>query len=83
MIFHDSALKEMAGYFPQDKETFLTIKGVGLKKYESYGESFIQIINDYILKKGLDVEKLRKEELTNEPIKEPTKAPLKVPYWIK
>lgn len=72
MIFHDSALKEMAGYFPQDKETFLTIKGVGLKKYESYGESFIQIINDYILKKGLDVEKLRKEELTNEPIKEPT-----------
>jgi len=71
MIFHDSALKEMAGYFPQDKEAFLTIKGVGLKKYESYGESFIQIINDYILKKGLDVEKLRKEELTKEPIDEP------------
>lgn len=75
MIFHDSTLREMAGYFPQDKEAFLTIKGVGLKKYESYGESFIQIINDYILKKGLDVEKLRKEELTKEPINESIKEP--------
>ncbi len=32
IIFHDSTLKEMATYFPQDKEQFLNIKGVGIKK---------------------------------------------------
>src|SRR5690606_26301636 len=35
MIFHDSTLKEMAAYFPQNKAAMLTIKGVGLKKYET------------------------------------------------
>jgi len=52
MIFHDSTLKEMASYFPQDKEAMLTIKGVGLKKYESYGERFLDIIQDYAIKNG-------------------------------
>jgi len=47
MVFHDSALKEMAELMPKDKEAFLTVKGVGLKKYESYGEDFISVINGY------------------------------------
>ena len=47
MIFHDSTLKEMASIFPQSKESMLTIKGVGLKKYESYGESFMDLIKTY------------------------------------
>ncbi len=47
IIFHDSSLKEMATYFPQNKEEFLNIKGVGIKKYESYGEQFIEIIRNY------------------------------------
>lgn len=47
MIFHDAALKEMAELMPKDKEAFLTVKGVGLKKYESYGEDFISAINGY------------------------------------
>lgn len=51
MIFHDSTLKGMASYFPQDKEGLLTISGVGLKKYESYGETFISLIKDYCSKK--------------------------------
>ncbi len=47
MIFHDSTLKEMAAYYPQSKEAMLTIKGVGYKKYESYGDKFLEIIKDY------------------------------------
>lgn len=58
MIFHDSSLKEMSSFFPIDKESFLNIKGVGLKKYESYGEEFIGIIKNYVNennKKPLDL----------------------------
>ena len=47
VIFHDIALKEMAAYLPVNKESFLEIKGVGEKKYENYGEGFIDIINGY------------------------------------
>lgn len=47
MIFHDATLKEMASLFPQNKNEMLNIKGVGLKKYESYGDDFLQIILKY------------------------------------
>lgn len=47
MIFHDSTLKEMASFFPQNKNEMLNIKGVGLKKYENYGDDFLQIILKY------------------------------------
>ena len=47
VIFHDIALKEMATYLPVNKESFLEIKGVGEKKYENYGEGFIDIIKGY------------------------------------
>lgn len=46
VIFHDIALKEMAAYLPVNKESFLEIKGVGEKKYENYGEGFIDIIKE-------------------------------------
>ncbi|MBP2028608.1 ATP-dependent DNA helicase RecQ [Acetoanaerobium pronyense] len=46
VIFHDIALKEMAAYLPVNKESFLEIKGVGDKKYENYGEGFIDIIKE-------------------------------------
>ncbi len=52
VIFHDNTLKQMAAYMPKDKEAFLNINGVGLKKYESYGEGFIKIINDYYTETG-------------------------------
>ena len=61
IIFHDSSLKEMATYFPKNKEEFLKVKGVGLKKYESYGEQFIEIIRDYIEMKGIDSSKIERK----------------------
>ncbi|KNZ41280.1 DNA helicase RecQ [Acetobacterium bakii] len=44
MIFHDASLKEMAAYFPLNKEDFLKINGVGQAKFENYGDLFIQEI---------------------------------------
>ena len=59
IIFHDSSLKEMATYFPNSKEEFLKIKGVGLKKYESYGEQFMEVIRNYTIKNNIDTSKVQ------------------------
>jgi len=45
-IFPDKSLKDMATYFPQDLESFNKISGIG-KKYEIYGESFLEKIVTY------------------------------------
>ena len=69
MIFHDSTLKEMASFFPQNKESMLMIKGVGLKKYESYGEDFIDIIKNYCTNNNIRsigmTEKVVREDLVD------------------
>lgn len=61
IIFHDSSLKEMAAYMPQNQEEFFKIKGVGKKKYDSYGKEFINLINEYIVEEGLDVSEIRRQ----------------------
>ena len=61
MIFHNSALEEMAAYLPKTKEEILKIKGVGLKKYESYGEEFIKVIESYSQKKDLKPVEIKEE----------------------
>lgn len=48
VIFPDTSLKEMATYLPTSKDSFLNIKGVGDKKYQSYGSIFMNIIDFYI-----------------------------------
>ncbi|MHB8973760.1 MAG: DNA helicase RecQ, partial [Pirellulaceae bacterium] len=47
VIFSDKTLVEMAVYFPQGREAFLKINGVGEVKYARYGEAFIAIIKEY------------------------------------
>lgn len=67
VIFHDISLKEMSAYFPQDKESFLGIKGVGDKKYENYGKDFIDLIKTYCDEKGLNsIKRIKKEETIEE-----------------
>ncbi|HZK33073.1 MAG TPA: DNA helicase RecQ [Tissierellaceae bacterium] len=66
MVFHDSSLREMASYFPRDKGSFLNIKGVGQKKFESYGEKFIEIINKYAEDKGIKVEEKEPLEIVRD-----------------
>lgn len=66
MIFHDSTLKEMATYFPQSKAKMLTIKGVGLKKYETYGDAFLDVIKEHCIKNEINpIEKIVESALGN------------------
>ncbi len=58
IIFHDTTLKEMSLYYPKDKKELLDIKGVGLKKYENYGELFLDEINSYCNGKDIDNSKV-------------------------
>lgn len=62
MVFHDSSLKEMASYFPQTMDSMMDIKGVGLKKYESYGKRFMKVIIDYCSEKDLKPIEVIKED---------------------
>lgn len=47
VIFGDKSLQEMAYYFPQHRESFANIFGVGQQKLESYADDFIKIIYHY------------------------------------
>ncbi len=46
IIFSDKTLKHLANDKPFDKASMLEVNGVGEKKYEQYGEDFLEIINN-------------------------------------
>ncbi|MFC7747894.1 DNA helicase RecQ [Lentibacillus kimchii] len=56
VLFNDATLKEISRYLPETKEAMLTIKGVGDKKYEQYGEAFLEAVQAW-LKTHPDVKK--------------------------
>jgi len=45
IIFSDKTLKHLANDMPTNKEEMLEVNGVGLKKYEQFGEEFLAVIN--------------------------------------
>ena len=47
VLFSDATLRDLCRYFPTTKEEMLEIKGIGEKKYEQYGEIFLQEINKW------------------------------------
>lgn len=47
LVFSDKTLHAMAQTRPQNKEELLEVGGVGEKKYETYGEAFLQAIGSY------------------------------------
>lgn len=47
IVFSDVSLIEMSTYFPETDDQFLEINGVGAKKLESYGESFMYVIRHH------------------------------------
>ena len=47
ILFSDATLKELSRYFPETKEDMLEIKGIGEKKYEQYGEAFLEVIQKW------------------------------------
>ena len=46
IIFGDKTLKHLANDKPFDKASMLEVNGVGEKKFEQFGEKFLNIIND-------------------------------------
>ena len=47
VIFSNAVLEALASEMPKTKEGFLSIKGIGEKKYESYGKLFLEIIEKH------------------------------------
>jgi len=45
-VFSDKTLHEICKFLPQNKEDMLNIHGVGEKKFEKYGNKFIEFISD-------------------------------------
>lgn len=47
VLFSDATLRDLCRYFPQSEEEMLQIKGIGVKKYEQYGEIFMETIQTW------------------------------------
>jgi ATP-dependent DNA helicase RecQ len=54
-IFGDAVLKEMSTRFPVNQAQMMDISGVGQKKYEKYGEMFIEEISKYAQEKNIEI----------------------------
>ena len=52
VIFHDSTLVEMVRHRPRTLEEFQHISGVGVRKLEQYGQLFIDVIEEHLLKRS-------------------------------
>ncbi|HEX2794020.1 MAG TPA: RecQ family ATP-dependent DNA helicase [Croceicoccus sp.] len=44
VIFHDSVLRDMAGFKPQSRAALADLPGIGTKKLDAYGEQFLTVI---------------------------------------
>ena len=45
LIFGDKTLKLLAYEKPTDKDSMLEVSGVGVKKFDSFGEEFLEVLN--------------------------------------
>ena len=45
IIFSDQVLKNLAAAKPHEKESMLEVNGVGEKKFEQFGEAFLELLN--------------------------------------
>jgi len=58
VVFSDASLREMAYYFPVNKDDFAEITGVGASKLEKYADDFIQIISIHTKVNNLSSKKI-------------------------
>ncbi|RKD25162.1 ATP-dependent DNA helicase RecQ [Ammoniphilus oxalaticus] len=52
LIFSDATLRDMCRFIPETTQQMLGIKGVGEKKLEQYGNTFMKAIETYVAKYG-------------------------------
>lgn len=62
LIVSIRSLKEISGRYPKDIEEILDITAIGKKRAESYGESILKVVNEYITEKNLSVNFVKKEK---------------------
>ncbi|MFK5968749.1 MAG: DNA helicase RecQ [Candidatus Marithrix sp.] len=55
IIFHDSTLEDIVLQQPQTLAKFANLSGVGAKKLEHYGKLFIEVLDEHIIKYGIQV----------------------------
>src|SRR5699024_12029576 len=48
VLYTDATLKDLCRYFPTTREAMLEIKGIGERKYEQYGELFLDAIQTFL-----------------------------------
>ena len=46
VVFHDSTLTAMAAMRPQTLDEFAELPGVGVRKLQTYGDAFLQVLRD-------------------------------------
>jgi ATP-dependent DNA helicase RecQ len=56
IIFADNTLNEMSRLCPIDKESMLSVKGVGTSKFDRYGAQFLEVIRNYLQEKGINID---------------------------
>src|SRR5699024_2282697 len=59
VLFSDATLTDICRYFPETKEDMLSIKGIGPKRYEQYGERFLQEIKTWLEENPQDHERVQ------------------------
>ena len=47
VIFHDRTLKEMCSLIPMELSEFAQLTGVGERKLEKYGDTFLHVIREH------------------------------------
>lgn len=56
VVFHDTALRQMAAELPGDRARLLRIQGVGERKAQDYGDAFLSCIAGYARETGAQPE---------------------------
>ncbi|MBK6913313.1 MAG: DNA helicase RecQ [Ignavibacteriales bacterium] len=72
VVFADSVLIQMAKNYPQNEGDLLRISGVGIRKLENFGGTFLYLIKNYVQKNNLSLKNEKnhrraKSILLNEP----------------
>lgn len=67
VIFPDKTLIDLATYFPQSKELFLQMHGVGYTKFDKYGQPFLGRITEYC--EQYDIQEIPKATDKTNPLK--------------
>lgn len=58
MVFPDTTLKDMCKKYPTTEDAMLKVLGVGEHKLQKYGQVFIEVVKEYVIKNNIVVEGL-------------------------